>query len=148
MREALLAKFSQHEELTEILLGTGNAKIVEHTSNDSYWGDGGDGSGKNVLGRLLMEVRKQLRSEVMDMVEQTLEERPPRGRVSAAVVAAIEAGGFPVGGSTPASDAPTPEASSNLMKTVLIATAAIATVGVSAYALSPRSNEAPAAPPR
>jgi len=34
---------------------------VEHTDNDSYWADGGDGSGRNMLGVLLMSVRKELR---------------------------------------------------------------------------------------
>ena len=33
----------------DTLLATGNARIVEHTERDSYWGDGGDGSGKNML---------------------------------------------------------------------------------------------------
>src|SRR5437868_3443207 len=61
MREVVRAKFQQHLELREILLATGDAQIVEHTENDSYWGDGGDGSGKNMLGRILMEVRAQLR---------------------------------------------------------------------------------------
>ena len=63
MREAVRAKFTQHEELRVLLLGTGNAKLVEHTANDAYWGDGGDGSGKNMLGQILMEVREQLRAE-------------------------------------------------------------------------------------
>ncbi len=61
MREAVLAKFTQHKELREILLGTGDAKLVEHTTNDSYWGDGGDGSGQNRLGQILMSVREELR---------------------------------------------------------------------------------------
>jgi N-glycosidase YbiA len=61
MHEAVLAKFSQHADLREILLGTGDAKIVEHTENDDYWGDGGDGSGKNKLGQILMQVREELR---------------------------------------------------------------------------------------
>jgi ribA/ribD-fused uncharacterized protein len=64
MREAVLAKFTQHQELRDILLSTGDAKIVEHTANDSYWGDGGDGSGKNMLGRILTEVREKLRNQV------------------------------------------------------------------------------------
>ncbi|WP_146602537.1 NADAR family protein [Novipirellula aureliae] len=63
MREALIAKFTQHDELRELLLSTGNAKIIEHTTNDDYWGDGGDGRGKNMLGRLLVEVRLRLREE-------------------------------------------------------------------------------------
>ena len=63
MRKAVLAKFTQHAELRAQLLETGDAKIVEHTENDSYWGDGGDGSGKNILGLILMEVRERLRRE-------------------------------------------------------------------------------------
>ena len=63
MREAVLAKFTQHEDLREVLLSTGEAKIVEHTANDSFWGDGGDGSGQSMLGRILMEVREQLRKQ-------------------------------------------------------------------------------------
>ena len=58
MRQAVAAKFMQHEPLRALLLSTGDAKIVEHTENDDYWGDGGDGSGKNMLGRILMQVRK------------------------------------------------------------------------------------------
>jgi N-glycosidase YbiA len=61
MLEAVRAKFSQHDDLKAILLGTGDAKLIEHTANDSYWADGGDGSGKNRLGQLLMKVREELR---------------------------------------------------------------------------------------
>jgi ribA/ribD-fused uncharacterized protein len=63
MREAVEAKFRQHAELGELLLATGDAKLVEHTDNDDYWGDGGDGSGRNELGRILMAVRDALRAE-------------------------------------------------------------------------------------
>ena len=51
MREALWAKFAQHASLRSLLLATGDAEVVEHTKNDRYWGDGGDGSGKNRLGQ-------------------------------------------------------------------------------------------------
>ena len=61
MRAAVLAKFEQHEDLRAVLLGTGEARLVEHTASDSYWGDGGDGSGKNKLGQILMSVREELR---------------------------------------------------------------------------------------
>lgn len=60
MREVVLAKFAQHEEIRQILLDTGDAVLVEHTANDSYWGDGSDGKGKNMLGKILMEVRAAL----------------------------------------------------------------------------------------
>lgn len=59
MRAAVHAKFTQHDDLKTLLLATANAKIVEHTENDDYWGDGGNGSGRNMLGRILMEVREQ-----------------------------------------------------------------------------------------
>ena len=61
MHKAVLAKFTQHAGLRQILLATGNAAIVEHTRNDHYWADGGDGSGKNRLGEILMRVREELR---------------------------------------------------------------------------------------
>ena len=63
MRKAVLAKFTQHPRLRELLLFTGDALLIEHTVNDRYWGDGGDGSGKNMLGQVLMSVREQLRRE-------------------------------------------------------------------------------------
>lgn len=63
MRRALLAKFSQHRRLKEQLLATVSATLVERTRQDAYWGDGGDGHGQNRLGRLLMQVRDQLRQE-------------------------------------------------------------------------------------
>lgn len=64
MREAVEAKFRQHEELRVLLLGTGDATLIEHTENDDFWGDGGDGSGRNELGRILMAVRQRLREEL------------------------------------------------------------------------------------
>jgi N-glycosidase YbiA len=63
MLDALKAKFTQHKDLKEILLSTGDAKLVEHTANDRYWGDGGDGSGLNMLGKLLMQVRDELKQQ-------------------------------------------------------------------------------------
>ncbi len=60
MREALYAKFTQHPKLKAKLLTTGETPLIEHTKNDSYWADGGDGSGKNMLGELLMELREKL----------------------------------------------------------------------------------------
>ena len=48
-------------------MSTGDKILVEHTSNDSYWGDGSNeneiGPGKNVLGNLLMRLWEQLRQE-------------------------------------------------------------------------------------
>ncbi|HEX9038999.1 MAG TPA: NADAR family protein [Ktedonobacterales bacterium] len=62
MLAALRAKFTQHPTLRARLLATGTAELVEHTANDRYWADGGDG-GLNRLGVLLMQVREELRGE-------------------------------------------------------------------------------------
>jgi N-glycosidase YbiA len=63
MRRALDAKFRQHPVLRDLLRSTNDARLVEHTENDAYWGDGGDGRGQNKLGTLLMELREALRPE-------------------------------------------------------------------------------------
>ena len=60
MYEAIKAKFTQHQELCDLLLATEDAILVEHTENDAYWGDAGDGSGKNMMGKLLMKLRSEL----------------------------------------------------------------------------------------
>jgi N-glycosidase YbiA len=60
MLQALQAKFTQHNDLRQLLINTGNKTLVEHTTNDNYWGDNGDNTGKNKLGQLLMQVRQQL----------------------------------------------------------------------------------------
>jgi hypothetical protein len=62
MLAALRAKFAQHAHLRASLLATGSARLIEHTPNDAYWADGGDGSGLNRLGELLMRVREDLRA--------------------------------------------------------------------------------------
>lgn len=63
MRGILHAKFTQHEDLKQILLETGNARLVESATVDTavnrLWGEV-NGVGKNMLGMLLMEVREEL----------------------------------------------------------------------------------------
>lgn len=60
MRYAVREKFRQNPEILEKLIATSDAKLIEHTKNDHYWADGGDGSGKNMLGKILMETRVAL----------------------------------------------------------------------------------------
>ena len=62
MRKAVWAKFTQNIDIKDILISTGRETIIEKTTNDYYWGCGKDGSGKNMLGIILMEVREKLLS--------------------------------------------------------------------------------------
>lgn len=64
MKGVLLAKYGQHEDLRNLLLGTGDAHLIESATIDNavnrLWGEV-NGVGKNMLGKLLMEVREELR---------------------------------------------------------------------------------------
>jgi ribA/ribD-fused uncharacterized protein len=62
MREAVLAKFTQHADLRVVLLGTADAILMENSPTDTYWGIGSHGGGKNMLGKILMSVREELRA--------------------------------------------------------------------------------------
>lgn len=66
MRGVLLAKFTQHDDLRELLLSTGDARLVEVATVDNavnrLWGEV-NGVGKNMLGVLLMELREKLRAD-------------------------------------------------------------------------------------
>ncbi|MGL6261503.1 NADAR family protein [Vibrio sp. WXL210] len=54
-------KFLQNVELAQRLINTANAHLTEHSHKDAFWGDGGDGSGENHLGEILMNVRAELK---------------------------------------------------------------------------------------
>lgn len=60
MLEGLRAKFTQHTILREKLLSTGNARLHEDNPWDKYWGYS-KGKGLDRLGKLLMQVREELR---------------------------------------------------------------------------------------
>ncbi|MEW6542164.1 MAG: NADAR domain-containing protein [Nitrospirota bacterium] len=67
MRWCLRAKLAQNwQKFGELLLATGDRQIVEESRKDDFWGAKGTDEatlvGINVLGRLLMELREELRS--------------------------------------------------------------------------------------
>ncbi len=64
MLEIVTAKFAQNPELRENLLETDDNLLVELNHwGDTYWGaDSQSGEGKNMLGRILMEVRSSIRA--------------------------------------------------------------------------------------
>lgn len=60
MTKALLAKFDQNLEIRKMLIETYPNQLIEHTSNDIYWADGGNAEGLNMLGVVLMNTRDYL----------------------------------------------------------------------------------------
>ena len=56
-------KFKQNPDAQVILLQTGTKTILHYNPNDAFWGEGGNGKGKNLLGVTLMCVRKKLVAE-------------------------------------------------------------------------------------
>ncbi|KVX03715.1 hypothetical protein AWJ07_00275 [Shewanella frigidimarina] len=63
MLEGLKAKFTQHPDLRSKLVSSGERYLVEYTTNDSFWGDCGEGTGTNHLGKLLMSLRTEFTSD-------------------------------------------------------------------------------------
>lgn len=90
MKRVLLAKFTQHQDLQELLLSTGDKRLVESAAVDNavnrLWGEV-NGKGKNKLGELLMEVRAEIRAE--SATKQLVRPAKLKNRVAAeAVIAA------------------------------------------------------------
>jgi ribA/ribD-fused uncharacterized protein len=70
MVDVCYAKFSQNNDLKQILLSTNQEELVENTTgwHDNIWGNCDcprcqSIKGQNLLGKALMEVREKLRSE-------------------------------------------------------------------------------------
>jgi len=57
-------KFTQHDDLRDELLATGDAKLIEDSDKDSFWGIGADGQGRNELGKALERLRDKLRMQI------------------------------------------------------------------------------------
>src|SRR5579884_417065 len=66
MLTALRAKFGNSQELKDLLLSTEDALVYEDSPYDKVWGTGvrgGVGTGQNLLGKALMQVREELRNQ-------------------------------------------------------------------------------------
>mgnify|MGYP000259412293 CR=1 FL=1 len=63
MRCILRTKARQHEYVRRKLLETGDRLLVEDSWRDDVWGWGPNRDGQNLLGKLWMEIRAELRSE-------------------------------------------------------------------------------------
>lgn len=76
METALKAKFTQHQTLRQKLLSTEDSILVAHFKDDNYWIDGGNGTGKNVLGKLLMGIRDEMKDLPSDYESEEETEEP------------------------------------------------------------------------
>ncbi len=63
MRDILRAKAAQHEYVRRKLLATGDRELIEDSWRDDFWGWGPHRNGQNMLGRLWMEIRTELREK-------------------------------------------------------------------------------------
>jgi ribA/ribD-fused uncharacterized protein len=61
MLRCVRAKVMQHPQIMQLLLSTGDAEIIEDSPIDWYWGCGKDGIGKNMLGKILVIIRDELK---------------------------------------------------------------------------------------
>lgn len=59
MEHVIKLKFDQNEDARINLLNTGLRPIVEHIKDDDFWGDGEDGTGQNMLGKILTKIRNR-----------------------------------------------------------------------------------------
>lgn len=62
MHGILRAKVDQHEYVRRKLLATGDRELVENSWRDDFWGWGPNRDGQNMLGKLWMQVRSELRA--------------------------------------------------------------------------------------
>lgn len=63
MLEILREKARQHVYVRRKLLETGGRELIENSWRDDFWGWGPNRNGQNMLGKLWMQVRMELRLE-------------------------------------------------------------------------------------
>jgi ribA/ribD-fused uncharacterized protein len=60
MSDILRLKYLQHDEVRKYLKSTKQKTIQEASPYDEYWGIGNNGEGKNMLGKLWMDIRNTI----------------------------------------------------------------------------------------
>lgn len=66
MRDILRAKAHQHEYVARKLLATGDRALIEDSWRDDFWGWGPNRDGQNMLGKLWMEIRAEMRAPIAE----------------------------------------------------------------------------------
>jgi ribA/ribD-fused uncharacterized protein len=68
MKEILHAKVKQHPYVLKKLLESGERELIEDSWRDDFWGWGPNKDGANHLGKLWMEVRREVRESLRDAI--------------------------------------------------------------------------------
>ena len=89
MLTGLRAKFQQNRGLLELLKATGSRPLIEASPGDTYWGEGRSGRGKNRMGKLLEQVREELREYVLPVEEATSPDVAATGALAAAAANSV-----------------------------------------------------------
>jgi len=63
MTRAIYTKCRSHSDISNRLLETKTATIIENNNTDYFWGCGRDRRGNNIYGKVLMDVRAKLMEE-------------------------------------------------------------------------------------
>lgn len=79
MRQILREKARQHEYVRRKLDATDNRELVENSWRDDFWGWGPNRDGQNILGKLWMEIRTELRSPESFWANRIIAGSAPKG---------------------------------------------------------------------
>lgn len=62
MKEILREKVQQHPYIKKKLLDSNGRELIEDSPDDNFWGWGEHKDGKNMLGKLWMEIREEIKA--------------------------------------------------------------------------------------
>lgn len=76
MRIALREKFTQSAHCRDVLMKTGERRLVEASPYDDFWGTGKRGDGLNMLGQLLEQLRSEFKTNgvQLDVAQKTIKD--------------------------------------------------------------------------
>ena len=159
MLTGLRAKFQQNSGLLEQLKATGERALIE-SSTDAYWGEGRTGKGKNRYGKLLEQVRLELKEYVIEgsatapVIVETGEDffeeadvGEEEGLGEAISEATSEATGAPQATAAPAASVTAPVAPTKRVITIKKPTSGVAAPLAAAAAVAPLAAAPLAAAP-
>ena len=68
MHEGVYLKFSQNKDIRSKLIETHNQEIREMSVKESFWGVGPELDGENHIGKILMNVRDEVKKDLLDSI--------------------------------------------------------------------------------